>query len=190
MTGRSSGSTRFCIWQKRLDRTPYALSVHPFLPTPNRGCRPRGRSRQGEGRTRYVLPTFHSSIPSNRHHPVREMVPSTGALFSRTEKAGDKGIEARRGGGYLRGERGDCISRAAFPSQRLAVRQCITGAGRHERVGIGVHRVNGVSIVIEGETPCSARSARIRLRCGPTLNRQNGPFAGILLVPASAPSFV
>jgi hypothetical protein len=32
--------------------------------------------------------------------------------------------------------------------QRVVVKQYITGAGCHDRVGIGAHRANGVPIVI------------------------------------------
>jgi hypothetical protein len=90
---------------------------------------------------------FDLLIPSNRHRPVREMAPSISAGFSHMEMAGDEVIEACRGGGCLRGERGDFVSHA-FSLQRLVVKQRITGAGSHERVGIGAHRVNGAPIVI------------------------------------------
>jgi hypothetical protein len=91
------------------------------------------------------------------------MVLSISAWFSGTERAGDEGIEARRGGGSLRGERGDFVSHA-FSLQRLVVKQCVSGAGCHERVGIGAHRIDGVPIIIEGAMPCSARISPIALR--------------------------
>jgi hypothetical protein len=91
------------------------------------------------------------------------MAPLISAEVSRVEMASDEYIEVRRGSGCLRRERGDIVS-CAFSLRRLVVKQCITGAGCHERVGIGAHRVNGVPIVIEGAMPCSARRARIRLQ--------------------------
>jgi hypothetical protein len=91
------------------------------------------------------------------------MAPSISAGFSHMEMAGDEGIEARRGGGSLRGERGDFVS-LAFSLQRLVVKQCINGAGCLERAGIGPHRVSGVPIIIERVAPCSARTSQIALR--------------------------
>jgi hypothetical protein len=79
------------------------------------------------------------------------------------EMTGDEGIGARCGRGCLRGERGDFDSRA-FSLQRVVAKQCITGFGCHDRVGIGAHRVDGIPIVTEGAMNCSARSARIRLQ--------------------------
>lgn len=79
------------------------------------------------------------------------------------EMAGDDGIEARRGGGSLRGERGDFLS-LGFSLQHFVVKQRINGAGCHERVGIGAHRVNGIPIIIECAVPCSARTSQIALR--------------------------
>jgi hypothetical protein len=88
------------------------------------------------------------------------MAPSISAWFSGMEMAGDDSIEARRGGGSLRSERGDFLS-LAFSLQRFIVKQRINGAGCHERVGIGPHRVNGVPIIIERAVPCSARTSQI-----------------------------
>ena len=106
---------------------------------------------------------FDLLITSNGYLPVGEMALSISAGFSRMEVAGDEGIGARCGRGCLRGERGDFDSRA-FSLQHVVVKQCITGAGYHDRVGFGAHRVNGVPILIEGTMPYSARSTRIRLQ--------------------------
>jgi hypothetical protein len=77
---------------------------------------------------------------------------STG--FSRMEMTGDEGIEARRDGCRLCGERGALVSHA-ISLQRLVVEQCvtrtITGFDCHERVGVGGHRVDGVQIVIDND---------------------------------------
>jgi hypothetical protein len=89
------------------------------------------------------------------------MAPSISAAFWRMEMAGDGGIEARCGDGRLHGERGDFVSHA-FSLQRLVVSQHISGAGCHERVGIGAHRVSGVPIIIRRAV--SARSDQIRLQ--------------------------
>ena len=106
---------------------------------------------------------FDLLITSNGYLPVREMAPSISAGYLHMERAGDEGIGARCDRGCLRGERGDFHSRA-FSLQRVAVKQCLPGAGYHDRVGIGAHRVDGVPILIEGAMPYSARSARIRLQ--------------------------
>jgi hypothetical protein len=91
---------------------------------------------------------YDALIPSNRHHPVREMALAISAGFSRMEMAGDEGIETRRGGGCLRGERG-VFDSGAVSLQHLAATQCITDAGCPERAGIGTRRADGVPIVIE-----------------------------------------
>jgi hypothetical protein len=123
---------------------------------------------------------FDRLMTSNGYLPVREMAPSIGAGFSHMEMAGDEGIGARCGRGCLRGERGDFDSRA-FSLQRVVVKQCITGAGCHDRVGIGTHRAYGVPIVIEGAMPCSARSARIRLQYSSPARRIKTRVAGVTL---------
>jgi hypothetical protein len=91
------------------------------------------------------------------------MALSISAWFLPTEMASDDGIEARRGGGSLRSERGDFVSHA-FSLQRLVAKQCVSGSSCHERVGIGTHRVNGVPIIIESAIPCSAGISHIALR--------------------------
>jgi hypothetical protein len=92
---------------------------------------------------------FGLLITSNGYLPVREMALSMGAGYLRMEMAGDEGIGADYGRGCLRGERGDFDSRASS-LQRVVVERCITGAGCHDRVGIGAHRVNGIPIATEG----------------------------------------
>jgi hypothetical protein len=52
----------------------------------------------------------------------------------------------------VRGGRSDFVSRA-FSLQRLVVKQCASGAGCHERFGIGAHRIGGVTILIQGAMP-------------------------------------
>lgn len=83
---------------------------------------------------------------------------SIGAGFSGMEIAGDESIEARRDGCRLRSERDARVSHAVS-LQRLAVEQCVTrriaGVDRHERVGIGGHRVNGVQILINNDAVLS-----------------------------------
>lgn len=103
---------------------------------------------------------FDRSIPSNTHHPHGEMAPSISAGFLRVKRAGNECIEAPCGSGCLFGERYDFIFRA-FSWQRLVVKQCITGAGCHERLGIGAHRTNGVPIIIQSGMPPSAILTRV-----------------------------
>ena len=119
-------------------------------------------------------------MTSNGYRPVREMALSISAGFSRMEMTGDEGIGARCGRGCLRGERGDFDSRA-FSLQRVVAKQCITGFGCHDRVGIGAHRVDGIPIVTEGAMNCSARSARIRLQYSSPTRRIKTRVAGVTL---------
>ena len=83
------------------------------------------------------------------------------AGFSRMEMTRDEGIEARRDGGRLRGERGALVSHA-ISLQRLVVERCVTrttaGFDCHERVGIGGHRVNGVQIVVDDDAVISKKT--------------------------------
>ncbi len=85
------------------------------------------------------------------------------AGFSRMEMTPDEGIEARRDGCRLRGERGALVSHA-ISLQRLVVGQCVTrtiaGFDCHERVGIGGRRVSGVQIVIDNDAVNSKRPTR------------------------------
>jgi hypothetical protein len=68
------------------------------------------------------------------------------------EMIADEGIEAHRGDGCLRGDRGHFVSRA-LSLQRLVIEHGLIGTGCRERIGIGTHRANGFSIVIEGAMP-------------------------------------
>ena len=106
---------------------------------------------------------FDLSIQSNRHHPLGKMAPPISAGFLRVKRAGDERIEAPCGSGCLFGERDDFVSRT-FSWQRLAVKQCITGAGCHERLGIGAHRINGVPIIIQSGVPPAAILTRVNER--------------------------
>ncbi len=86
---------------------------------------------------------------------------SMSAGFSPMEMTPDEGIEARRDGCRLRGERGALVSHA-ISLQRLVVGQCVTrtiaGFDWHERVGIGGHRVNGVQIRIDNDAVISKKT--------------------------------